>query len=106
MPSAGQSIAAHLDLTCTYLGFRQRAGHEEAVLDVKGEFRSPLSQVGRGTGRAHGVASVDLANGQVSQADMVLVFDVETNQLSRLLPSHGKLTLRLQRELPPGNAGD
>ena len=106
MPSAGQSIAAHLDLTCTYLGSRQRAGHEEAVLDLKGAFRSPPGQAGQGTGRAHGVASVDLANGQVSQADMVLIFDVEMNQLSRLLPSHGKLTLRLRRELPSGSTGD
>jgi hypothetical protein len=103
MPAAGQSLTARLDLTCTYLGTRQRLGREEAVLDVEGEFRSPLNQSGRGTGRAHGVASVDLANGQVSQADMVLTFDVETNQLSRLLPSHGKLTLRLRREFPSGN---
>jgi hypothetical protein len=106
MPSAGQSIVAHLDLTCTYLGSRQRAGHEEAVLDLKGELRSPPGQAGQGTGRAHGLASVNLANGQVSQADMVLIFDVETNQLSRLLPSHGKLTFRLRRELSSGNAGD
>jgi hypothetical protein len=106
LPSAGQSVAAQLHLTCTYLGTRQRAGHGEAVLDIKGEFRAPGGPVGRSTGRAQGLASIDLGNGQVSQADMVLTFDVQFNQLSGLLPSHGKLTLRLARELPPGGAAN
>ncbi|HLJ96482.1 MAG TPA: trypsin-like peptidase domain-containing protein [Gemmataceae bacterium] len=106
IPSLGRSLAARLDLTCTYLGIRKRAGHEEAVLHIEGPFRAPANPAGRGTGRADGTACVDVANGQVTQADMVLVFDVETNQLSRLLPGHGKLTLRLQRDPLAQNLGD
>ena len=41
---------------------------------------------------AHGEARED------SDVDMVLVFDADTNPLSRPLPSGGRLTLRLRRE--------
>jgi len=106
LPSTGQSVSAHLHLTCTYLGSRQRAGREEAVVDIKGEFRAPGGSPGRSTGRAQGSASIDLANGQVSQADMVLTFDVQLNQFSGLLPGHGKLRLRLGREFSPAEAAN
>jgi S1-C subfamily serine protease len=106
IPSFGRAIAAPLDMTYTYVGTREHAGHEEAVLDLKGEFRALGSQAGQGTGRAEGVASVDLSSGQVTQADMVLVFDVETHPVSRSLPSGGKLTLRLRRNVAPGNGAN
>ena len=112
IPSFGRAVTARLDMTYTYLGIRGQGGQEEAVLDLKGEFRVPSlasaaaggdakaqgEQTEHGTGRAEGVAGVDLASGQVTQADMVLIFDADTNPLSRPLPSGGRLTLRLRRE--------
>lgn len=106
LPSRSRAVTARYDVTCTYLGTRQRAGREEAVLRVQGEFRAAPGQAGRGTGRSEGVVGVDLSTGQVSQAEMVLLFDVEMNPSSRLPPSRGKLTLRLRRDLPPANAAD
>jgi predicted Zn finger-like uncharacterized protein len=106
IPTFGWSVAAHLDMTYTYMGKRERAGREEAVLELKGEIRTLENQAGRGSGRADGVATVDLSGGQETLVDMVLVFDVEANQPSRSLPSSGKFTLRLRRDLPAGEAGN
>jgi hypothetical protein len=103
IPSLGGAVAIHLDMTYTYAGTRHRTGHQEAVLNLQGEIRAIGNQAGRATGHADGTANVDLRSGQVTQADMVLVFDLEMNPLSRSLPSGGKLTLRLQRDMPTGN---
>jgi hypothetical protein len=97
IPTLDRSIPAHLDMTYVYAGTRLRAGREEAVLDLKGKIRGLENHAGRSIGHADGVAGVDLASGQVTQTDMVVDFDVEMNQASRLLPSHGKLTLQLRR---------
>jgi hypothetical protein len=103
IPSLGGVVSVHLDMTYSYAGTHNRTGHEEAVLNLQGEIRASANQAGRATGHADGTANVDLRSGQVTQTDMVLVFDVEMNPLSRSLPSGGKLTLRLQRDVPTGN---
>jgi hypothetical protein len=94
--SLGRPGSLHLEMTYTYAGSRRRAGHEEAVLELKGEIRPVNGQPENGTGHANGVASVDLESGQVIQADMVLVFNLEMNSAS------GKLALQLRREVQAG----
>jgi hypothetical protein len=103
IPSLGGALSVHLDMSYTYAGIRNCTGHEEAVLNLQGEIRAAGHQAGRATGHADGTANVDLRSGQVTQADMALVFDIEMNAPSRSLPTGGKLTLRLEREVPPGN---
>jgi predicted Zn finger-like uncharacterized protein len=104
IPALGWSGTAHLDMIYTYLGKRERAGREEAVLDVKGKIRTVVHQAGRWSGRAEGLAIVDLSSGQQTEADLAVLFDVEVNQPVHALPSSGKFTLRLRRDLPAGEA--
>jgi hypothetical protein len=105
IPTLDRPIAAHLDMIYVYAGTRPgAAGREEAVLELKGEIRGLGTHAGRSLGRADGTAGVDVASGQVTQTDLVIVFDVEMNPVSRLAPSNGKLTLHLQRDLPAGDA--
>jgi S1-C subfamily serine protease len=104
IPTMHGSVPARLDMSYSYVGTRGYSGREEAVLELKGVIRGLEDRGIKGTGHAQGVAVVDLARGQVTEAQMVLVFDVEMNPRARSLPGSGKLTLRLRRELPQGSA--
>lgn len=106
IPTLDRSVPAHLGMTYTYTGTRERAGREEAVLQIKGDFEGMGEQHRHVSGRADGTAGVDLASGQITEAEMVFLFDVEMNSLSRSPSSSGKLTLRLQRELPAADAAN
>jgi predicted Zn finger-like uncharacterized protein len=104
IPTLGWSGGAHLDMVYTYLGKRERAGREEAVLEVQGKIRALVHQAERGSGDVEGVATVDLSSGQQTQVDLIIVFDGESNQPVHAPASSGKLTLRLRRDLPAGEA--
>ena len=93
IPTLHKSVSAHLDMTYRYLGTREGDGREEAVLEFKGVIRSLEDRTVRGSGHAHGMAAVDLARGQITEAQLVLVFDVEMNPLAHSYPGSGKLTL-------------
>jgi S1-C subfamily serine protease len=104
IPTLLRSVPAQLDMSYSYVGMRERAGRAEAVLNIKGVIRELEDRNIKGTGHASGVAAVDLAGGQVTEAQMALVFDVAMKPLAHALPGSGKLTLRLRRDLPVGQA--
>ena len=99
IPLFGQSNPLHLAMSYRYAGSRKRARHEEAVVELKGEMRAVNGQAGRGSGHVTGSANVDLESGQVTEADLVLIFDVELNSAFAPLSAGGKLTLRLRRDV-------
>jgi predicted Zn finger-like uncharacterized protein len=96
VPTLHRSVYAHLDMAYRYLGTRQCGGREDAVVDFKGVIRGLEDRDVKVTGQANGMAAVDLAAGQVAEAQMVLVFAVEMNRSARPLAFDGKLMLRLQ----------
>jgi S1-C subfamily serine protease len=97
----GQSDAGLLDLTYTYVGVRQRNSREEAVLALEGKVRNLRPEGRRVEGQAHGTAVVDLASGQVLQADLAFLLDMDLAQAGGgTTRVNGKLDVRLQRTLP------
>jgi S1-C subfamily serine protease len=106
-PLAGQSDAGVLDLTYTYVGVRKRNGREEAVLALDGKVRNLKPEGARVEGRAHGTAVVDLAGGQVHQADLALILDLDLAQSAGLtIRADGTLDVRLERTLPAANSNN
>jgi predicted Zn finger-like uncharacterized protein len=99
IPLFDQSKPLQLDMSYRYAGSRKRDRHEEAVVELKGKMRARNGQVGPGRSRATGSANVDLESGQVTEADLVLLFDVELNAAFAPLSASGKLTLRLRRDV-------
>jgi S1-C subfamily serine protease len=71
-PDTGKKVQAQL--TYTYLGRRNRAGRDEAVLDVRGTVPGTAEE--RLGGKVNGTVLVDLSTGQVSAAEVEVVVDV------------------------------
>jgi predicted Zn finger-like uncharacterized protein len=97
-----QTETAGLDMTYTYLGTRQQNGRNEAVVALKGQLQKGAASLEL-AGRAEGIAVVDLANGQVTQASVIAHFDADASQTGGY-KSHGTSHVRLRRP-PPGARG-
>jgi S1-C subfamily serine protease len=70
-----------MDITCSYLGRRHRAGKDEAVVGIEGVLRGPGQVPGHvGTrGKASGTALVDLETGQATQCNLRMSVGSELN---------------------------
>jgi S1-C subfamily serine protease len=106
IPTLHRSVSAHLDMNYSFLGTRESAGRAEAVVELKGLVREVGDRTLKGTGHANGMAAIDLASGQITEAQLVLIFDMEMNPLAHSLPGSGKLTLHLRRDLTRADAHD
>jgi predicted Zn finger-like uncharacterized protein len=91
-----------LEMTYTYQGTRKREGRDEAVIGIEGTLQGVGTSKDKMGGRTTGTAVLDLATGQVIQADAVVYMDMTAR--SPLDPktevrSTGRLIVKLQREL-------
>src|SRR5262249_5318712 len=91
---------ATLDMTYTYLGWRKRNGHEEAVLGLKGQMPGGKAQEGKPGARMDGFAVIDLATGLASQIDARVTFEGEAGGRFGMnsAKTSGTLRVRLQRD--------
>jgi len=85
---AGKVQTGIMKMRYTYLGSRKRAGRTEAVIELTGEVAPlgssglqirgiPLKADSKAKGSARGTAIVDLANGQVLMARILVDIDTE-----------------------------
>jgi hypothetical protein len=98
LPPTAPARATQVELTCTYLGTRSKAGREEAVVALSG-------QIGTGAtaGKAHGEMIVDVASGTIRSVEL----DATTNLPDLTIASGGKsrkfkirstVAIRVQRD--------
>lgn len=90
---------AVLKMKFIYEGLRKRQGREEAVIRIEGEVRGAGEQERLFGGRVDGRALVDLAFGQVTQAKITVILDMDGVLADGHGQCSGTLEARLQRGL-------
>jgi S1-C subfamily serine protease len=91
---------ATLDMTCTYLGVRNVASRDEAVITLEGAVRDPAM-----TGRGRGLAILDVSTGVIRKVDLdldvempPLEFEIEEGKTEKIRVL-AILSMRLERSL-------
>jgi S1-C subfamily serine protease len=97
----GKYESGKLDVTFTYLGVRNRAGREEAVIGMKGMVLGKGDAV---SGKADGRILVDLATGQTLLAETTVMLELEVvlnepGEAARKLRVLATIKFRMQRQL-------
>jgi hypothetical protein len=77
IPLKNRDASAQISMTYTYLGQRRRDGRDEAVIAVEGDVEGGKGKDLQVGGKATGTVLVDLGSGQVSQADIRVVLDMD-----------------------------
>jgi predicted Zn finger-like uncharacterized protein len=98
-----QMESSPLDMTYTYLGTRQQSGRNEAVIALAGQVAKSKSPTIDVSGRADGTAVIDLANGQVLHAEIVIYFEVDLTRMGHGIKTIGTSHIRV-RHTPAADA--
>jgi predicted Zn finger-like uncharacterized protein len=91
----GKLESGVLDMTYTYLGQRQRDGHDEAVLNIDGIVRGNKETGAAISGKATGHAHVDVATGQITFAETKVVLDLDLTLTDDDRPGSKTVTIKV-----------
>jgi len=90
-----------LEITCTYLGVRVRAGREEAIIDMRGTIPDTEDRSRWLGTTVKGQAVLDLRTGILVAAELSVPYRYNEKELgARKLQTTGRMETRLERTLP------